>query len=463
MPRFRPITLMISLAALALLLTSTIAEAGLVGPTPVFDSQAQGLSIAAKGVGLLSINSTVSPSSSETITFAGSEIPGPVQHAFLYWAGRDFFCPQDPLVGQTVDNCLVNGLATNDGPDQRLTLNGSPIIGTFLDAEANWGAGDPDNKINNIGYRADVTSLVQSVVGGGGAGPYNFTIADGDTTQNFGRRSDDVGGIDGATLLVIYTDPAETQVFQVQVLDGLDFAHDDAATLESKTTGPVNFNYTPDSNPRSAELVIAAADAEPLREDVIRISDNLDQLDQLDSSDGDEWDTEVFNVDIPAGVGTTTVQLFSEDADGTQGPNNPDSMSWILGALRIPISLLDGGEGCTPGYWKQPQHVDSWIGFTPDQKFSDVFGVPPFSIRDDGKNTINDPTLLQALGANGGGINALARHAIAALLNAASPDVASGLTPAEVISLTQGAITSGDYEGVKDQFEELNEQGCPLS
>ena len=24
-----------------------------------------------------------------------------------------------------------------------------------------------------------------------------------------------------------------------------------------------------------------------------------------------------------------------------------------------------GGEGCTPGFWKQTQHFDSWVGFAP--------------------------------------------------------------------------------------------------
>ena len=34
-----------------------------------------------------------------------------------------------------------------------------------------------------------------------------------------------------------------------------------------------------------------------------------------------------------------------------------------------------GGEGCTPGFWKQDQHFDSWVGFAPTDSFETVFGV----------------------------------------------------------------------------------------
>src|SRR5690606_4234097 len=49
--------------------------------------------------------------------------------------------------------------------------------------------------------------------------------------------------------------------------------------------------------------------------------------------------------------------------------------------------------GCTPGYWKQKQHFDSWIGFTQNQDYDAVFGVDAFS---------PNRTLLQALSSGGG-------------------------------------------------------------
>lgn len=115
-----------------------------------------------------------------------------------------------------------------------------------------------------------------------------------------------------------------------------------------------------------------------------------------------------------------------------------------------------GGQGCTPGYWKQSQHFGSWTSpYAPTTAFSSVFtGAFP------GK------TLLQVLGLNGGGMNALGRHAVAALLNAASADVAYDLAAAQVISSFNSAYASGNagtIEQQKDLFDMLNNLGCPLA
>ncbi len=111
-----------------------------------------------------------------------------------------------------------------------------------------------------------------------------------------------------------------------------------------------------------------------------------------------------------------------------------------------------GGQGCTPGYWKQAQHFGSWTTpYTPATAFSTVFA-----------NAFPGKSLLDVLGANGGGLNALGRHSVAALLNAASAGVESGMTSAEVIAAFNAAYASGNYEAQKNVFEQMNEQGCPL-
>ncbi len=69
------------------------------------------------------------------------------------------------------------------------------------------------------------------------------------------------------------------------------------------------------------------------------------------------------------------------------------------------------------------------------------------------------------LNARGGGINALSRHAVAALLNSSHPDVGYGMSPAAVIAAYQAALLSGDDDAIeaqKDDFAELNEAGCPI-
>lgn len=113
-----------------------------------------------------------------------------------------------------------------------------------------------------------------------------------------------------------------------------------------------------------------------------------------------------------------------------------------------------GNQGCTPGYWKQDQHFDSWAApYTPTTPFASVFG----------RNVDGAPTLLAGLGLNGGGLNALTRHAVAALLNAQSDGVASPYSTAQVISMFQVAYDTGNYEPTKNQFAAANELGCPLN
>ncbi len=113
-----------------------------------------------------------------------------------------------------------------------------------------------------------------------------------------------------------------------------------------------------------------------------------------------------------------------------------------------------GGEGCTPGYWKQEHHFDSWVGYSPSDLFETVFGVDV---------SYGNPTLLEALKIGGGGEKALGRHAVAALLNTANSNVSYLYSTADVIALVQLAYSTGDFEEVKDQLAGQNEQGCPLN
>lgn len=114
-----------------------------------------------------------------------------------------------------------------------------------------------------------------------------------------------------------------------------------------------------------------------------------------------------------------------------------------------------GGQGCTPGYWKQTQHFDSWTApYAPDTQFSAVF-----------ENAFPGQTLLDVMRNGGGGLSALGRHTVAALLNAASGGVSYGQTPQQIIDgfNTVYPGTKDDYTMVKDGFANANESGCPLN
>jgi hypothetical protein len=108
-----------------------------------------------------------------------------------------------------------------------------------------------------------------------------------------------------------------------------------------------------------------------------------------------------------------------------------------------------GGQGLGTGHYKNSQHFDDWHTWTQDDAFETVFGV----------DLPQSKTLLEALNSSGGGMNALLREAVAALLNANNPDINYLYTQQQVIEMVQGAFTSGDYNQVKDLFAAQNELG----
>ena len=153
---------------------------------------------------------------------------------------------------------------------------------------------------------------------------------------------------------------------------------------------------------------------------------------------------------------TNTATAVGEDQlGGTVGPVSDSATNVVVGA-----------QGCTPGYWKnnaEKWEAVSWVGYTPGQSFSSVFGRV-IEVKVD-KVMVTDPTLLEALSAKGGGINALARHAVAALLNASNPNISYPDSEAGIIAATQAAIDSGDKDIItaqKDQFDYWNNLGCSI-
>ena len=141
--------------------------------------------------------------------------------------------------------------------------------------------------------------------------------------------------------------------------------------------------------------------------------------------------------------------------------------------IALALSLAAGNalavgthEGCTPGYWKQDQHFDSWPApYTPDSNLRDVFVTSPVEL-------VPDDTFLEALNYGGGpglegGTRILLRAAVAALLNASSPDVDFEVSTGHVVNTTilrletqwrPNLITRATY------FDFINNGtgGCPL-
>jgi hypothetical protein len=405
------------------------------------DVSGQGLSITEGAVGLEGIGSG---SRNLSVNIGGS-----VQAALLYWAGRDRPCPENPA-----GTCVI---PSQPYKDQILNFDGNTITGTIIGTEGQpVSAGGP---INNIGYLANVTNIVQAK----GTGLQTFSIADGDLGSNLFR-------LNGATLLVIYTNLADAAMCRLIVFDGLDFAYgDDPTPGATRVTVPITFNHGSRPEARQGQLIIASGDAEPGRPDRIDISNNPSLVNTLDGSDGHAWDTDTITINIPGGVGSTTVQLFSEPVG-----QNPDSLLWELGALRVCVEDLGPGEeppgeepgeeGCTPGYWKN--HTGSWAGtgYSPGQTAGSVFNLGGFP-------SLAGQTLLQTLQGGGGSgtlgsARILLRAAVAALLNAAHSGVDYPRTTASIISDVNAALASNNRNtmlNLATALDDDNNGGCPLN
>jgi hypothetical protein len=424
----------------SLCLLLALAGAPSAGATPLtvtLDIQGQGLAVSEGGVGMQGIGT-----GTRSLTV---DIPGPVQAALLYWVGRDRPCPMSGGI------CII---PSQPYKDQVIRVDGVLITGTIIGTEMQPTSGG--GPINNIGCLADITSLVQAK----GTGLQMFALKDGNTASNLFR-------FNGAGLLVIYTDPADTATYRLLVYHGLDFAYGaDPTPGATRVTDPVTFNHGSDVAARVAKLRIFSGDSEVNRPDRIDISNNASVVNGLDASDGNAFDSDALVVNIPAGVASTTVQLFSAP------PNmNPDSLLWTLGALRLPIPVGPGEEppgedtGCTPGYWKN--HTNAWAGtgFTPGQTAGSVFsGASAFP-------SLAAKTLLQSLqGGGGSGLEGAAkillRAAVAALLNAGHSGVNYPRTTAEILADVNAALSSGNRNtmlALATALDNDNNLGCPLN
>lgn len=157
----------------------------------------------------------------------------------------------------------------------------------------------------------------------------------------------------------------------------------------------------------------------------------------------------------PTGAGTPATDNNGSPASVTLLTNSSSDLTIDFGFF-VPAPPV-GGQGCTPGYWKQSQHFNNWTApYTPSTQFSAVF-----------ENAFPGKTLLQVLQNNGNttGLDALGRHTVAALLDAASSGVNYDLTVAQVISQFNAVYpgTKSAYIAQKDIFEAYNQQGCPLN
>ena len=390
-------------ALLANVLMVATAQAQLT-PNPVLTTEGPGLTADIGGVGFSAIRDGI----------LSVLVNGPVQAAYLYW----------------------NGDGSGPGP-QELDFDGTLLAGLQIGSE-------PSGPSVALGYRANVTAVVQAAFGSEGPGVLSFHVFDPSPVDNLDRMH-------GAGLFVVYTDPNDPAEYRLITYDGVDFAWA-GYVGDNAVTQPVTFTFDALDADRAAELMVFVGECSADRPDRIDVSGNPSIVDMLNSSDGPEFDADLSAINVAAGSNSVTVEVISP-----AGNSFSDSLIWQLGALRIPLDEDVGGEGCTPGYWKQPHHFDSWAApYTPNMLFSDVF-----------ENAYPGKTLLQVLKLKGNatGLEALGRHTVAALLNSASAGVDYDLNTTDVVNMFNDAFpgTKSQYNTLKSIFEDFNQQNCPLN
>ncbi|OQB46351.1 MAG: hypothetical protein BWY00_01625 [Firmicutes bacterium ADurb.Bin153] len=115
-------------------------------------------------------------------------------------------------------------------------------------------------------------------------------------------------------------------------------------------------------------------------------------------------------------------------------------------------------EGLTPGYWKN--HPRSWVGFNTTDLVGDVFDIP------DELSELADDTLMQALNYGGGrdvigAARNLLRIAVAAVLNAAHPNINYPMAMSDIIEDVNEALASlnrtvmGRLQATLDRYNNL--------
>jgi len=383
--------------------------------------------MAQAGVGLKGLRTT----GSATLAF---NVGGPVELAWLYWAGHDRPCAVDPA-------SQVCGISQEPFKDQVLRLDGAQVTGQVLGTE--FEPVTSRGPILHVGYGADVTERVRAK----GTGRLTFRIADGDPDSN-------LADLDGAGLLVLYTDQ-DGPMARVLGFHGADFVYgEDLSPGEATITEAVTFAHGAAKGTRRGEIVLFVGGAEKERRpDVVEIRGNESLIDRLDGSSGPEWDADRIPVKISGRTVATTVQIFSEPWGQT-----PDSLLWVASALWLP---LPDPQGCPAGTWSERGEWKG-TGVTPGQLVRAVF-------HESGRyGQIGNVTLRAALRFQGGGgllgsAKVLLREGTAALLNATHKSLEFPYTRSQVIVLVDGGLRSGDSARMGEVaalLRESNEAEC---
>lgn len=411
-------------AGLSLLAVSTSTMFAESTPTLTSDNIGPAQTPLASGTGVL-VAGTGLKLEPNTINFtvpAGSTI----KQILLYWTGMHAsWLPGD-------------GTAIVNGNNVVGTLVGGPLVLTQFNVYA------------MSAYRADITSLIPA-----GSGPKAVAVdgLDFGDTVNFGAVNHGAG-------VVVILDNGSGQTANIQLRDGVDFAFF-ASPGTQQGTELQTYTFPAAGVNRIARLAMhfssvkGTASGGGFRPSSIEVkvgSNTYLLSDVLDSVDGEEWDSLGYDVPIPPGATSVTVQAFSRSDLGN--PGAPASFNWIASALSVPPGQQQDPHGFTPGYWKNKLKAWPKTGYVPTQLITTLFTQASLY------PTLASKTLLQSLQGGGGpglegAARILLRAATAAALNAASA-INYPLTTAQVIAQVNTALASQDRAIMLDLATQLD-------
>lgn len=110
-----------------------------------------------------------------------------------------------------------------------------------------------------------------------------------------------------------------------------------------------------------------------------------------------------IGVAIVKGSDDANVYVYDPQVNSDSGLASPPNASGKpagLSNLTFCWNTEKVAQWCSPGYWRQPHHLDSWdaTGISPDTLYSERFGAAP-QLTKKGKTdgAVTDPTLLEVL------------------------------------------------------------------
>ncbi|MBU3724075.1 MAG: DUF11 domain-containing protein [Burkholderiaceae bacterium] len=261
---------------------------------------------------------------------------------------------------------------------------------------------------------------------------------DGDIDNTATADSDQTGQVQDSHEVGIVYDPAMS-VLKMANVDTVDEVGDMIHyTIEVSNTGNITL-----TNVTLQDTLIEDSLDNDMNDDGVIDGDDGDGLLEV----GETWtwqgDYTVTQADMDAAMASMGDYYIRNTATGDSDETDPETSSEEVSLVKVAF------EGLSPGYWKN--HPEDWDGLSSAASFETFFfGGPKPGLNWKVKTTANgkdkfaasqDITMEQALALTGGGEAALARQAVAAVLNSRDEDVTYRFTESQIKEWVSEALS----------------------